>query len=304
MLAHRLLLATGETRYGDIVERVLYNVIATAIADDGRSFFYANTLHQRTPTSIVPLDRPQLRFGGGPRAPWFEVSCCLPNVARLLASLETYLVTETAAGLQLHQYADLDITAGGLGLQMRTYYPDDGAVTVTVTDATPGRTRAVAARTGLGRRCDAHRERRHPARLSRPGARRPAVHPRRGVLTLDLPVRPRWTFPDPRIDAVRGCVAVEAGPLVMCAESIDLETGPDPASTDLDALAVDTSVAPEDGAVKGWLVPPDDRPWPYGEPASVDGPRSPRVVPLIPYHRWARRGPTTMRVWLPTTPPL
>jgi DUF1680 family protein len=97
MLAHRLLLATGDTRYGHIVERLLYNVIATAVADDGRSFFYANTLHQRTPTAVVPPDRPQLRFGGGPRAPWFEVSCCLPNVGRLLAALETYLVTETAA---------------------------------------------------------------------------------------------------------------------------------------------------------------------------------------------------------------
>ncbi len=50
------------------------------------------------------------------------------------------------------------------------------------------------------------------------------------------------------------------------------------------------------------VVVPADRDWPYGsEPES--GPRSPRVVPLVPYHRWARRGPTTMRVWLPTTPP-
>jgi DUF1680 family protein len=82
-LAHRLLLATGETRYGDIVDRVLHNVIATAVADDGRSFFYANTLHQRVPTEPVSEDKVRLRFGGGARASWFEVSCCLNNVARL-----------------------------------------------------------------------------------------------------------------------------------------------------------------------------------------------------------------------------
>jgi hypothetical protein len=82
----------------------------------------------------------------------------------------------------------------------------------------------------------------------------------------------------------------------MCAESIDLEAA---AVADLDSLTVDTSVAPENGAVKGWIDPPADRSWPYGAPVEIEGPRSPRVVPLVPYHRWARRGPTTMRVWLP-----
>lgn len=47
MLSWRLLLATGDPRYADLAERTLYNVIAASPADDGRSFFYANTLHQR-----------------------------------------------------------------------------------------------------------------------------------------------------------------------------------------------------------------------------------------------------------------
>jgi uncharacterized protein len=312
MLAHRLLLATGEARYGDIVERVLFNVIATAVADDGRSFFYANTLHQRTPTTIVPTDRPQLRFGGGPRAPWFEVSCCLPNVGRLLASLETYLVTRNDAGVQVHQYADLDVTAGGLGLELRTHYPDEGSVTITVTDAVPAERelslRVPAWATGAtltetGPAANSGLSGRPVTRAVHPGQVRVARRFTAGeTLRLDLPVRPRWTFPDPRIDAVRGCVAVEVGPLVMCAESVDLHSDADPTAADLDTLSVDTSVAPEDGAVKGWFAPPTDRTWPYGSEIE-GGPRAPRVIPLIPYHRWARRGPTTMRVWLPTTPP-
>ena len=40
------------------------------------------------------------------------------------------------------------------------------------------------------------------------------------VLDLDMPVRA--TVPDPRIDAVRGCVAFERGPLVYCLETADL----------------------------------------------------------------------------------
>ena len=73
-------------------------------------FFYANTLHQREPTpSCCPTTRSSCGFGGGPRAPWFEVSCCLPNIARLLASLSTYLVTADDDGLRIHQYADAEI---------------------------------------------------------------------------------------------------------------------------------------------------------------------------------------------------
>ena len=32
---------------------------------------------------------------------------------------------------------------------------------------------------------------------------------------------PRWTRPDPRVDALRGCVAIERGPLVYCFEQTD-----------------------------------------------------------------------------------
>ncbi|MET7425443.1 beta-L-arabinofuranosidase domain-containing protein [Dactylosporangium sp. NPDC005555] len=271
MLAHRLLLATGDLRYGDIVDRVLHNVIATAVADDGQAFFYANTLHQRTLTEAVPADREQLRFGGGPRAPWFEVSCCLNNVARLVASLGTYLVAEDDRGVQLHQYMPMTVEAAGQTLTVDTDYPAGGAVVVTaerpctVTVRVP----AWAHDTERTRTSDA------PARL-------------------ELPVKPRWTFPDPRVDAVRGCAAVEVGPVVMCVESVDQEDG-----VTLDDLQVDTSVAPEATAVKGRVIRPVEHDWPFQSRSDTPQGSDPIVVPLVPYHRWARRGPSTMRIWLP-----
>jgi DUF1680 family protein len=281
MLAHRLLLATGETRYGDVVDRVLHNVIAAAVADDGRSFFYAHTLHQRTPAEVPPAEHEQLRFGGGQRAPWFEVSCCLTNVSRLLASLGTYLVTEDDGGVQIHQYAPMHINAAGMRLEVRTGYPEAGEVTVAVLEA-PAQERALTLRipgwAGGGTRV----ERR--------------VFAAGDEVRLDLAMRPRWTFPDPRVDAVRGCAAVEVGPVVMCAESIDQEDG-----VRLDELQVDTAVAPEANAVKGRSISPVDSPWPYRDRHTTAERPEPIVVPLVPYHRWARRGPSTMRVWLPTT---
>ncbi|NKE59431.1 glycoside hydrolase family 127 protein [Lentzea sp. PSKA42] len=296
MLAQRLLLATGDSRYAGITDRVLHNVIATAIGDDGRSFFYANTLHQRTPARPND-DGERLDVGGGLRAPWFEVSCCLPNIARLLASLSSYLVTADDTGLRLHQYADCDVEtrlADGrpVGIEVRTSYPEGGDVAVRVTRS--GAPWSITLRVpdwATGAVLDVDHQR-HP------------VAPGDVVLTrewavgqeirLELPMRPRFIRPDPRIDAVRGCVAVERGPLVLCAESLG--------ENDLDALRVCTGHDPEqtgDGAVvRARFDAALDSSWPYGEPSARPG--TPVPLHLTPYHRWARRGPSTMRVWLPT----
>ncbi|MGW0521795.1 glycoside hydrolase family 127 protein [Crossiella sp. NPDC003009] len=298
MLAWRLLLATGEGRYAEVVERLLHNLVAAAIGDDGRSFFYTNTLHQRAAARSVPGDGERLGVGGGSRAPWFEVSCCLPNLARLLASLASYVGTADRTGLRLHQYTDCEISARladgrQAGLEVRTAYPERGTVTVRVTRTSGGPWSlslrvpewASGAVLVVG---EEHRQ-------VQPGE----VVVRRDFavgeqLRLELPMRPRFTWPDPRIDAVRGCVAVERGPLVLCAESLG--------ELDLDALRVDTAstpVAAGDGAVvRARSDRPADRTWPYGDRAGRAGPSA--ALRLIPYHRWARRGPATMRVWLPT----
>ncbi|HEX6351567.1 glycoside hydrolase family 127 protein [Actinophytocola sp.] len=297
MLAWRLLLATGETRYADVIERVLYNVVATSIGDDGRSFFYANTLHQRERSEPLPADRERLHFAAGSRAPWFEVSCCLANIARLLASLSTYTTTVDSEGVQLHQYANAVVRtrlADGrrVGLRVRTDYPETGTVAVRVTE-TAGGPWALSMRIpawASGARLDGE--------VVEPGVatvrREFAVG---DELRLELPVRPRWTFPDPRIDAARGSVAVERGPVVLCAES----AGDD--QDNLDDLTVDVSVPPEDApegaTVRGRFTEPAGDGWPYVPTEPPPCRSDPVPVLLVPYHRWARRGPSTMRVWLP-----
>ena len=40
-------------------------------------------------------------------------------------------------------------------------------------------------------------------------------------LVLDLALEVRFTRPDPRVDAARGCLAIERGPLVYCLEAVD-----------------------------------------------------------------------------------
>ena len=129
---------------------------------------------------------------------------------------------------------------------------------------------------------------------------------RRGdELVLQLPMEPRFVHPDSRIDAVRGCVAVERGPLVYALESVDV-----PGVASVDELRVDAARPPRvvDGrvVVRCRHVRPQEHDWPYradvaeSTPVLVD---EFDEVPLVPYLAWANRGPSTMRVWLPTDLP-
>ncbi|KND26204.1 glycoside hydrolase family 127 protein [Streptomyces acidiscabies] len=303
MLAWRLLLATGNPRYADLAERTLFNVVATSPSPDGRSFFYANTLHRRTRGTVPAPDTESPRAQSGLRAPWFAVSCCPTNVARALAALPTQLATTDAHGIQLHQYADAEITTGPYALRIRTDYPYDGTVTVTV-DRTPAHPWTLSLRVPAWARGTA-------AWLTdSTGTRRPVTPGTATVtrafrpgdeITLTLPVTPRWITPDPRIDAVRGTVAVQRGPVVYCAESTDL-----PGDRDVDAVQITPDGPLEDGpggtvvAPGATTTPPDDD-WPYhprDETRPAPAPQPTGIV-LVPYHSWANRGPSTMRVWLP-----
>ncbi|GCB43350.1 glycoside hydrolase family 127 protein [Streptomyces sp. NL15-2K] len=314
MLSWRLLLATGEPRFADLAERTLFNVVATSPSEDGRSFFYANTLHRRSRGTAPPADADSPRAESSLRAPWFAVSCCPTNVARTLALLPAYLATADDHGVQLHQYADAEIAtslAGGHGvaLRVRTDYPYGGTVTVRI-GRSPDRPWTLSLRVPEWTAGTT-------AWLVDPdGARRP-VAPGTAEVTrvfrpgdeirLELAVAPRWIGADPRIDAVRGTLAVQRGPLVYCAESVDLPRG-----HEVDALRVDASVEPEDGVgetvvVAGELTAHAEqggRTWPYeplGRQATTAAERA--GITLVPYHSWANRGPSTMRVWLPVAEP-
>jgi hypothetical protein len=316
MLAWRLLLATGEPEYADAIERAMYNGVLSGISLSGTRFFYVNPLQRRT-------HRAAGSTGSGERAPWYPCACCPPNLMRLLSSWQQYLATTDDSGVQLHQYATAEIQAdlagGPVRLVVRTDYPWHGRITIHVVQ-TPDRPWTLSLR--VPRWC-------RSATLEGPDGAGPvavtagtverARQWRPGdtlVLALDMPVR--VTEPDPRVDAVRGCVAVERGPLVYCIESADA-----PAGTELEELAWDAGrrpmpvPRPDIGeAVVGVTIPvrrreliaphPGDPGDPGADgagPADPDpdgsGPTGGLTAGAIPYFAWANRTVEAMRVWIP-----
>ncbi|HXW43960.1 MAG TPA: beta-L-arabinofuranosidase domain-containing protein, partial [Streptosporangiaceae bacterium] len=212
----RLLLATGQARFADLMERILYNGFGAAVSADGRRFFYVNPLQRRD--GHFENDDP------GRRREWFSCACCPPNIMRLVASLDHYAATVADDVLYVHQLTGSGITAliggGVLRVEVTTSYPWDGTVEFTVREA-PAAVCGLAARIPGWSRDSSVRLNGQPVltaadehgylllrRTWQPG----------DVLSCTLDVTPRLTFPDRRIDAVRGAVAVERGPLVYCFE--------------------------------------------------------------------------------------
>jgi DUF1680 family protein len=312
MFSWRLLLAGGGNEYADLIERTLYNVVAASAEADGTRFFYVNPLERNELGAPVPDDEVSPRASSSERAPWFTVSCCPTNIARTLASLSAYVATTDESGLQLHQFVegeiDTTLTDGSpVGLSIRTDYPHRGRVSITVRQApsypwtlslrVPSWAAGRATITVGGATSAVPSTHAEVERVFVPGE----------TVELELPMEPRFTSADPRIDALRAQVAVERGPLVYCLESVDL-----PPDVALDRVDVDRAIPPTDDArgsvfVSATARSADDGGWPYcavdgedraSQPPPAQSPE-PLAVRLIPYNSWAERGPSTMRVWLP-----
>lgn len=219
----RLLLATGDSKYADLMERVLYNGFGAAVSADGRRFFYVNPLQRRD--GHFENDDP------GRRREWFSCACCPPNIMRLIASLHHYLATTAEGVLFLHQLTPSRITvplAGAdLSVEVVTDYPWNGQVKVELRSA-PASECGLAVRLPAWSREHSVLLNDEPVELDSNGSGYLLLRRRwqaGDVLALTLDVQPRLTYPSRRIDALRGTVAVERGPLVYCFEQADQPDG-------------------------------------------------------------------------------
>jgi uncharacterized protein len=313
----RMALLTGDARYSELIERTLYNGFLAGVSLDGERWLYVNPLQVRDGHVDAGGDKSARRTG------WFRCACCPPNVMRLLASLEHYFASTDGNGLQLHQYASGMFQGEAANevffVSANTEYPWQGRIELTVESSPTGapwtlslRIPLWSARFSVLLPDGTHEETgTRPAdgwlRLTRtwaPGDR----------IVLELDLEPRLTRADPRADAVRGCTAIERGPLVYCLEQVDHPGG------GLDDVVIDTTrplsakhrpdllggvttvVAagyrrglPEPG---WWPYPSAARPEDSEAPPDVSG--GPIELTAIPYFAWANRQEGSMRVWLPT----
>jgi DUF1680 family protein len=316
MVSWRLLLLTGESRFADAIERALYNLFAASTSTDRTGFFYNNPAQRRTALAPAPTDsRPDRADAPGTRPVWFECACCPPNIMRTIASLAAYVTTTRGDALQVHQFlpttVETDLPVGRVRVEIDTRYPLDGLVEVAVLEA-PGAEWALefrvpdwAGRAQLavnGLPAASYVDERGYVRVSRvwvPG----------DTIAFTIPVQARLTVAHPAVDAVRGAVAIERGPVVYAFESVDQAPGVDLNHVELlrdgaiveevreDFLGQPSVLITARGRARrdtawertGWKrledVPPSD-----GDEVELRA---------IPYALWANRGPSVMRIFVP-----
>ncbi len=307
----RMLVLTGEAKYAEVMERVLYNSMLSGVSIEGRDFFYTNPLRRVKDAPLLSNDSATRWPDTTPASP-VHCFCCPPNIARTLAQLSgwAYGISDDTVWVHLYGSSVLDgRLADGttMRLAQKTRYPWEGRVTITVEKSPeiplalrlriPGWARGATLQVnGEDPRGDIHPldyvtlERRWS-----PG----------DTVVLDLPMDVELVEAHPLVEETRNHVAVMRGPIVYCLESPDL-----PRSVTVDEVRLPRRpswhVRHEStllGGVtvletEGSAVPKSASSAALYRPAA-EGPVRPAKLRLIPYYAWSNRGPGDMAVWIP-----
>ncbi len=299
---HRLFLLHGDSKYYDVLERTLYNGLISGVSIDGGRFFYPNPLASE---------------GQHQREPWFGCACCPSNICRFIPSLPGYLYAvkgrDVYANLYIGGTAKLNVGGRDVTLSQSGDYAGTGRQTITV---------------------DANKAGRFTLKLRIPGWARDIVAPGglyafvgnaggytvkvngeevagaldKGYLAIDrkwkkgdrveleFPMEPRFVAARPEVEADRGRLAVQRGPLVYCAEWPDNDFAFGAA-----VVNPEMPMTTRSSDVLGGVTMID-------VPAQLVERRDGRLglsdvkLAMIPYYAWAHRGKGKMAVWLAAEP--
>lgn len=298
---YRLFLLHGDAKYFDVLERTLYNGLISGVSLDGGSFFYPNPLSSS---------------GKYSRKPWFGCACCPSNVSRFIPSLPGYVYAvkddQVYVNLFLSNKAELKVDKKKIILEQETDYPWKGDIRLKIAQGNqnftmklriPGWVRGNVLPSDLY----AYADNQKPVYQVSVNGQTVESDVNNGYLSIarkwkkgdvvevHFDMLPRIVKANPKVEADRGRVAVERGPIVYCAEwpdnrfnihSVLLNQHPQFKVTEkpellygINQLTTDAQALSYDMA--GKLVAKDVE------------------LTLIPYYAWAHRGEGDMEVWLP-----
>ncbi len=300
----QMFLLHGEGTYFDVLERTLYNGLLAGISLEGDRFFYPNPLES---------------VGQHERTPWFYCACCTGNVTRFIASVAGYAYAvrgdEIFVNLYAGNEAQLETAVGEVRLLQETRYPWSGEIALTVdppregTELTlslriPGWARGEAVPSTLYRFTDGAA----PSATCRLNGEDVPLEVEGGYLrlrrawksgdrvTLSLPMPVRRIVAHEAVEADRGRVALQRGPVLFCVEWPDVERGRVRSLLLPDEAALTTEFESDllDGVQvirgEGVIYRKDESGALHLEGGAA--------FTAIPYYAWAHRGQGEMQVWL------
>ena len=294
---HDLNLATGNARYADELERVLYNGLLSGVATAGNCYFYEN-----------PLEAGAQRK----RWEWHPCPCCPPMFLKAMGALPGYLYAQNADSIFVNLYigsrATVKLAGADVSLTQTTDYPWNGKVKLSINPTTPA-TFAVNLR--LPAWCSAPAIRINGQTLSHWSTAGGYASLKRewhqgDSVELDLPMTAERVYANPKIEADQGRVALQRGPIVYCLEGLD--NGGTTRNLFLppgSALTAEFRPQLLGGitVVQGQACSVHQVDW--GDQLYIAGTEAPGITNMeftaIPYFANANRQPTDMMVWVAET---
>jgi uncharacterized protein len=308
----RMLAGSGEARFADVIERALYNGINSGMSLDGKTYCYRN------PLAFDPTGNSSDRHAqdGKIRNPWYDTTCCPPNLERTFASLSGYFYSTSSEGVYVHLYDNSEMNwrlqdGNGLNVQQETNYPWSGEVKIAVSPETPSEFTVYVRIPGWSNKNTVM------VNGTRVSGARPGEY---------LAIRRRWSAKDtielsfdmtthlvkanPAVNEDRGRVAFQRGPIVFCMEHLDQNEREQGMNLAGYAVRMDgnTTAQFDPNLLDGVMVlshpgsisrTPADLGLYYSASENAEAQVSPTTVKLIPYYAWANREPASMQVWIP-----
>ena len=295
---YRMFLATGHSKYADIVERAIYNGVMAGVSLSGDRFFYDNPLES---------------MGQHDRAEWFGCACCPGNVTRFVASIPHYMYATQGNDIYVNLYtqseANIATSSNKVKVTQTTNYPWSGKIEFKIEPETEGEF-AIRFRipdwvtqypvaTKLYSYTDAPVK--YTAKVN-DKSHRPFV--KDGYITinrnwvsgdkveLEFPMEVRRVRACDSVYDDRGLLAIQRGPIVYCLEGVDQADKhvfnkyiPENAefTEDFDATMLNGVVVLKTTAIQ----------------LESDGTENKIQVTAIPYSTWNNRGKSEMIVWIP-----
>ena len=300
---YRLFLLHGDSKYYDVLERTLYNGLISGVSLEGNGFFYPNPLES---------------MGQHQRQAWFGCACCPSNICRFIPSLPGYIyaVKDRNVYVNLFLSNTSNLTVGGkkVALSQTTEYPWNGDIAVTVDQNAagqfamkiriPGWVKNQVVPSNLYQYTDGKRLG-YTVKVN--GMEVVAKVTEDGYYTIDrkwkkgdkvqihFDMEPRTVRAINKVEADRGMVSVERGPLVYCAEHPD---------NSFDIMGALMNQNPQFRLGKSEIagtpvqtIITDAQTLNFNKQGKLEA--QDQTLTLIPYYAWCHRGSGKMRVWLP-----
>ena len=300
---YRLFLLHGHAKYYDVLERTLYNGLISGVSLEGNAFFYPNPLES---------------MGQHQRQAWFGCACCPSNICRFIPSLPGYIYAvkdrNVYVNLFLSNKSSLSVAGKKVALSQTTDYPWNGDITVSVDQNAagqfalkiriPGWVRNQVVPSNLYQYTDGKRLG-YTIKVNGQDAAASVTDDGYYTITrkwkkgdkvqIHFDMEPRTVRANNKVEADRGMVSIERGPLVYCAEHPD---------NNFDIMGALINQNPQFKLGKGEIAGTSvqtlvtnaqtlnfDK---QGRLTTQD-----QTLTLIPYYAWCHRGSGKMRVWLP-----